>query len=279
MGMLLLENLSHYITTTMKPAAKGHVSPPDANTPADTPKASQSTSSSGAVRTTATLTAAGKASPDSAAAGKGKSDAALNTPIIDCKPDTEHDADDHEHQHEHGHQHLGCGGHHHPRAAAGAAGAVDPARQAYIGLLVHSLADGLAVGAASLSTNLAVTFTVASAMVLHKGPVAFGLTLYLQSANWDARKRHQALLLFCGMSPLAAILTYGIFSQLPGVTTTMNIALCVLFSGGTFLYAACIHIFPSIVAPDGLVPNMQLPWLVVGSALPLFLSTLVPHHH
>jgi zinc transporter ZupT len=251
--------------------------PAGGSSPDITPKAA-STSSSGAARTTATLTAAGKASPDAAAAAaKSKADVTV-TPVIECKPDAD-DAD--AGSPEHGHVHLGCGGHHHhqPAGQAGAPGAVDPARQAYIGLLIHSVADGLAVGAASLSSNLAVGFTVAAAMVLHKGPVAFGLTLYLQAAAWDATKRHQALLLFAAMSPVTAVVTYVLFGQLPGVTSQLNVALCVLFSGGTFLYAACIHIFPSIIASSGMVPNRQLPALLAGAALPLFLSTLVPHHH
>jgi zinc transporter ZupT len=253
------------------PAAEG--ASPDV-----TPKAA-TTSSSGAARTTATLTAAGKASPDAAAAAaKAKADAAAN-PVIECKPEADEDMAD---GGPHGHMHLGCGHGHHQQAPAGQAaggGASDQARQAYIGLLIHSVADGLAVGAASLSTNLAVSFTVAAAMVMHKGPVAFGLTLYLQAASWEPTRRHQALLLFCAMSPVTAVATYLLFGQLPGVTSQLNVALCVLFSGGTFLYAACVHIFPSVLGSSGMVPNRQLPALVVGAALPLLLSTLVPHHH
>lgn len=41
-------------------------------------------------------------------------------------------------------------------------------------------ADGLAVGAAALSSQLALTASVALAMVFHKLPVAAGLTAYLR---------------------------------------------------------------------------------------------------
>ena len=47
-------------------------------------------------------------------------------------------------------------------------GKQDAANRALIGLLVHSAADGFAVGASSLSTSASLSFLVAVAMVLHK---------------------------------------------------------------------------------------------------------------
>lgn len=44
----------------------------------------------------------------------------------------------------------------------------DAATRALIGLLVHSAADGFAVGASSVSTSASLSFLVAVAMVLHK---------------------------------------------------------------------------------------------------------------
>lgn len=46
-------------------------------------------------------------------------------------------------------------------------------------LLVHAAADGLAVGVASMSTSIRLAVSVGFAMVLHKGPVAFGLSSFL----------------------------------------------------------------------------------------------------
>ena len=47
-------------------------------------------------------------------------------------------------------------------------GKQDAANRALIGLLVHSAADGFAVGASSVSTSASLSFLVAVAMVLHK---------------------------------------------------------------------------------------------------------------
>lgn len=57
----------------------------------------------------------------------------------------------------------------------------------------------------------------------------------------------QGLLIFSLSSSLVAILTYTLLRNLPGLTSTHSVALCVLFSGGTFLYAACMHILPHVL--------------------------------
>lgn len=51
--------------------------------------------------------------------------------------------------------------------------------------------DGLAVGASALSSEPAVSLSVAAAMVVHKGPVAVGLTAYLRSAGWRPGSIHK----------------------------------------------------------------------------------------
>jgi zinc transporter 9 len=49
-------------------------------------------------------------------------------------------------------------------------GQSEAASRALVGLLVHSVADGFAVGASSVSTSASLSFLVAVAMVLHKVP-------------------------------------------------------------------------------------------------------------
>lgn len=46
-------------------------------------------------------------------------------------------------------------------------------------------ADGLAVGAACLSGSLALTASVGSAILIHKFPVAFGLSSFLRGSGWE----------------------------------------------------------------------------------------------
>jgi zinc transporter 9 len=77
------------------------------------------------------------------------------------------------------------------------------------------------------------------------------------------------------MSPLAAIATAALLRAVPALSSEPSIALAVLFSGGTFMFAACIHVLPSV----GDVAGAQLAVLVAGMTVPLFLSSLLPHHH
>ena len=128
-------------------------------------------------------------------------------------------------------------------------------------------------------------------MVVHKGPVAVGLATFLQSASWSPAQAHSGLLLFAAASPLAAVLTYGLLSAVPGITD--NIPLVVLFSGGTVLYAATVHVLPSAMhagpvskdhehtgrPQDGSSGRSQLLLVSLGMLLPLVLSAAFGHGH
>jgi hypothetical protein len=48
-------------------------------------------------------------------------------------------------------------------------------------------------------------------------------------------------------SPLSALLVFLAISGLPMLNHPMSVPLCLLLSGGTFLYAACIHVLPETV--------------------------------
>ncbi|KAF6256235.1 Zinc/iron permease [Scenedesmus sp. NREL 46B-D3] len=188
----------------------------------------------------------------------------------------------------------------------------EPAQQALLGLIVHAASDGLAVGAASLASEPAVSLSVAAAMVVHKGPVAVGLAAYLRSARWPPSRVHKGILLFSLASPAAALLTYLALSALPFLSVGSNIALAVLFSGGTVLYAATMHILPGALgrhshlqhqhqhggssaagaglslkgrsSKDGMQPvavqqRGQLLLVSLGMLLPLVLSAVFHHDH
>lgn len=155
----------------------------------------------------------------------------------------------------------------------------DPAARAFVGLLVHSAADGFAVGAATRSDSSSLGITIAVAMVLHKAPVAFGLATSFMTAKWPWQKSQKALLAFSSASPLAAVVTYGLIGAIPALSSASSTALCVLFSGGTFLYAACMHILPEVVGHDASLNMVQLAAVLCGSVLPLLLSLVTPHAH
>ena len=116
----------------------------------------------------------------------------------------------------------------------------DPGSRALIGLLVHSLADGMllwpaqrsriivnfdaccstsccglnespagvAVGTTGISDKEGLKLIVAFAMVLHKLPATFGLVTFLMASKWTAQSTRRALFAFAASAPLMALATY-----------------------------------------------------------------------
>jgi zinc transporter 9 len=75
---------------------------------------------------------------------------------------------------------------------------------ATIGLIIHAAVDGLAVGA-SVSSSTETGLIVFVAIMLHKGPAAFGLSSFLQHIQSDRTKTQLYLILFALSSPVVAI--------------------------------------------------------------------------
>lgn len=127
-----------------------------------------------------------------------------------------------------------------------------------VGLVAHSLADGISLGASSLPTSSAsssilsgsgpsgggssLQLVVFIAIMLHKAPTAFALSTLLSSSPANSRTfTRRALLLFALAAPAGALLTYALLSLLgdqAGGTTEWWAGLALVFSGGTFLFVA-----------------------------------------
>uniref|UniRef100_A0A8W7P7W3 Uncharacterized protein n=1 Tax=Anopheles coluzzii TaxID=1518534 RepID=A0A8W7P7W3_ANOCL len=150
---------------------------------------------------------------------------------------------------------------------------------ATIGLVVHAAADGVALGAAATTSHSDVEMIVFLAIMLHKAPAAFGLKETLESLNATG--------------------------------------IAMLFSAGTFLYVATVHVLPELThrsdhghgghghghhlgnyslleqqppsssaavsgkpSPSGGpggLKNYELGLLILGALAPLFLT--LGHHH
>lgn len=146
------------------------------------------------------------------------------------------------------------------------------ASTATIGLVVHAAADGLALGAASASDHPSLQIIVFLAIMLHKAPASFGLVTYLLTKGIQHSKIKKHLAIFALAAPITAMLSYLFLSHamdaIPGGTGT-----AMLFSAGTFLYVATVHVLPEVGRLDG--PKLLL--MVVGAISPLILS--LGHSH
>ena len=166
-----------------------------------------------------------------------------------------------------------------PLPSSSSSSSSSAADRAVVGLLVHCASDGLAMGAAFLSGSSSLSVVVGTAMVLHKAPMAFGLTSYLQGCRWPWVKAQRTLTIFSATAPVVSLVTYTLLSAVPAFTTPLAVSLAILFSGGTFMYASCMHILPEIMAANtsGHFNGEQLIAVGFGCFLPVLLSW--GHHH
>lgn len=178
---------------------------------------------------------------------------------------------------------------------------------ATIGLVVHAAADGVALGAAAKSDHQDVEMIVFLAIMLHKAPAAFGLVSFLLHEGIDRTRIRKHLGIFAASAPLLTLITYfGIGQEQKETLNSVNAtAVAMLFSAGTFLYVATVHVLPELMSqtpshfhgssnvhyshleqgPGGHkaqhqssgFTNTELGTLVAGALLPLLLT--IGHHH
>ena len=160
------------------------------------------------------------------------------------------------------------------------------ASKVVVGLLIHAASDGLSLGAASLTGDHRLELVVAVAMILHKLPVAMGLGAYLQQTRVPWRATQRWLITFAATMPVTTLLTYWLLAAVPGAQQEGGgvVPLCLLFSGGTVLYAATMHILPelmSAVTAAAGAQHLTLPQMLlfaVGALAPGALTWLPDAH-
>lgn len=156
---------------------------------------------------------------------------------------------------------------------------------ATIGLVVHAAADGIAMGAAASTARSDLQIIVFLAIMLHKAPAAFGLVSFLIHDGLETRKIKKHLLIFSSAAPILAIVTFVALQQFStAMPSGMNgTGIAMLFSAGTFLYVATVHVLPEVshqvtsgTHASGL-SRYEVSLLVLGCLLPLILN--IGHHH
>lgn len=118
---------------------------------------------------------------------------------------------------------------------------------ATIGLVVHAAADGVALGSASVINKSDVQIIVFVAIMLHKAPAAFGLVSFLLMESIDRRAIRKHLVVFSAAAPLAALVTFVLIMQMgESMRSESSTGVLMLFSAGTFLYVATVHVLPEL---------------------------------
>lgn len=104
-----------------------------------------------------------------------------------------------------------------------------------IGFLIHAAADGIALGAAFSTGQVKMQIVVFVAIMLHKGPSAFGLATFLLSKGLHRSLIIKNLLMFSAAAPLSALFTFSLIAILDsgdGILLKYRTGLVLLFSAG-----------------------------------------------
>lgn len=143
-----------------------------------------------------------------------------------------------------------------------------------LGLVIHAAADGIALGAAATTSHRQVELIIFLAIMLHKGPAAFSLVVFLIHMGLKHSTIRRHLLAFSLSAPIAALVTYFGLSQSSkeALRQTNATGVAMLFSAGTFLYVATVHVLPELIQ-NKLLSRIELLCLVAGSFLPIVLSS------
>ncbi|VDM21749.1 unnamed protein product [Wuchereria bancrofti] len=185
---------------------------------------------------------------------------------------------------------------------------------ATVGLVVHAAADGVAFGSASATNRAGVQFIVFLAIMLHKllyfkylnalkAPAAFGLVSFLLVEGIERFRIRRHLIIFSVAAPVAAMVTYYLIVVVENDKSSTDSATgtLMLFSAGTFLYVATVHILPELLgsnvkdyqlvnsATEGSsrgysesrtsLKLIELISVIVGAISPIFLISSHSHSH
>jgi zinc and cadmium transporter len=131
---------------------------------------------------------------------------------------------------------------------------------AFLGISLHSLLDGIALGAGLILPQLGPV--VLLAVIIHKVPDSVSISSILLSAGWHRRKVAMLALLFSLTTPVGALLSYLSFRTL----SPENVAVAIGISAGTFLAIATADILPQVHRIEQRNP-MTLVFLTGGLAV------------
>jgi len=177
---------------------------------------------------------------------------------------------------------------HDNRVATGHLGQSIIAHPVTLGLVIHSLADGLALGAASSSEHgdTSLSFLVFLALIIHKSPTALALTSSLLSSSLPHAEIRMHVAVFSFATPFGALASYFLLGYLGSLTGDWT-GVAMLVSGGTFLYVATViqpigahsHDHSDAVLSEKLHKVQRLSLLVFGIFLPFMIGSLFGRGH
>lgn len=136
---------------------------------------------------------------------------------------------------------------------------------AFIGLSVHSLTAGFALGVGMTDPELALIIFIA--IIAHKATAAFSLSTIFRLAEFSRKKTLTLILVFALMTPLGAIISLPFISSLKDISLAIPIGL----TAGTFLYVATMDLLPEAFHSDKERVSTFV-WLILGVFIMLLIK-------
>ena len=164
----------------------------------------------------------------------------------------------HSHSLEHGHSHVN-----HP---------TDTTR-AIVGLSMHALTDGIAIGSALVTNDIHITISLVIAIIAHKLPAAFSIGVFSMHERRNTKMVIRDLAFFSIATPVTILITY--FSV--GDVSTHVLGATMLFAAGTFLYVSTVDVLPNVHNPD--TGKSTLFQVIVGATIMCVVLLLLPSHY
>jgi zinc transporter 9 len=131
-----------------------------------------------------------------------------------------------------------------------------------------------AMGAAFVSDQTHLEWVLFFAILLHKAPTAFGLTTLLLQKGLQRSRILKHLAIFSSSTPISAISTYLLIGGGDQQLLQFRTGLLLLFSAGTFVYVATVHILPEITANSQhrKLSSYQIVILLLGMFTPILFA-------
>lgn len=113
---------------------------------------------------------------------------------------------------------------------------------ALVGLSVHSIIAGMALGIGLLdSKDVPTSLALLAAILVHKIPETLALMGLIASVHWTRQAMKVSLIVFSLMGPLGIIL-----GSLQAFQSQKMLSICLAISSGTFLYIASSDLLPQL---------------------------------
>lgn len=114
---------------------------------------------------------------------------------------------------------------------------------AFLGLMLHDLIDGLALGSGHHVPDASAA--IFAALALHKVPTTFAVSLLMLHGGWSKRKTFCLLVLLLLAIPLGVLISEATIG-LAGEHSERLIGMLINFSAGTFIYIGAYELLPEM---------------------------------